>query len=168
MLQLVRSTFSSIMRPRTALALTLIAAVACADRVATEPPHAATQRASTGASSDYSGTPAISVTPTAIGWGSVALGLATSGRVIKITSTGTAPLAVYHLILGGTNPGDFLIDTDGCSGTTLLPGASCTAYVSFEPLGLGTRTATVTIVDNAGSTTVSLRGTGVQGGPYIP
>jgi hypothetical protein len=42
--------------------------------------------------------------------------------------------------------------------------------VSFEPLAIGTRTAKVTIAHNAsgGSSTVSVSGTGVKGGPYIP
>jgi hypothetical protein len=119
-------------------------------------------------------TPWINVTPTAIGFGSVALGNATSGRVVKITNTGTAPFVVYSLTPGGTNPGDFPIYTDGCTGASLSPGGSCTAYVSFEPLGIGTRTATITIAHNAsgGPKVVSLSGTGVKssggGGGYIP
>jgi centrosomal CEP192-like protein len=116
-------------------------------------------------------TPWISVTPTAIGWGSVALGTATSGRVVKITSTGTAPLFVSSLTLGGANPGDFTIDSDGCTNHTLNPGTSCAAYVSFEPLRIGTRTATITIAHNASvaPVVVSLSGTGVKGtGGYIP
>ena len=116
-------------------------------------------------------TPAISVTPASIGFGSVALGNATSGRVVKITSTGNGPLVISSLTVGGTNPGDFPIWSDGCSGHTLNPGTSCTASVSFEPLGIGTRSATITIAHNAsgGPVAVSLSGTGVKGrGGYIP
>jgi hypothetical protein len=43
--------------------------------------------------------------------------------------------------------------------------------VSFEPLGIGTRSATITIAHNAsgGPVAVSLSGTGVKGrGGYIP
>jgi hypothetical protein len=119
------------------------------------------------------GTPTswINVTPMAMGFGSVALGNATSGRVVKITNTGTASFVVSSLTTGGANPGDFPIYSDGCTGATLSPGSSCTAYVSFEPLGLGTRTATITIANNAanGPVTVSLTGTGVKGsGGYVP
>ena len=116
-------------------------------------------------------TPAINVTPTSIGFGSVTLGNATSGRVVKITSTGTGPLVISSLTVGGTNPGDFPIWSDGCSGQTLNPGTSCTASVSFEPLGIGTRSATITIAHNAsgGPVAVSLSGTGVKArGGYIP
>ncbi len=118
----------------------------------------------------YVPTPALTVAPTAIGFGSVPLGLATSGRIIKITSTGTGPLVVSSVTLGGTNPGDFWLGNDGCSGVALLPGASCTVAVSFEPLRVGTRTATVTIAHNAagGPSVVSLTGTGLRSGGYIP
>jgi hypothetical protein len=116
-------------------------------------------------------TPWIYVTPGAIGFGSVALGNATSGRVLKITNTGTATFSVSSLTPGGTNPGDFPIWADGCSGATLTPGASCTASVSFEPLGIGGRSAKITIAHNAfgGPVVVSLSGTGVKpSGGYIP
>ena len=116
-------------------------------------------------------TPAIYVTPTVLGFGSVTLGNGTSGRVVKITNTGTGPLLVSSLALGGANPGDFWIYANGCTNVTLNPGASCTAYVSFEPMAIGTRTAKVTIAHNAsgGPTAVSLSGTGVKAaGGYIP
>ena len=114
-------------------------------------------------------TPGLSVSPTSIGFGSVRLGLATSGRTITVTSTGNAPLIISSVSLGGANPDDFWLGNDGCSGVALAPGASCTVAVSFEPLRIGTRTATVTIVHNAGtSSTVSLSGTGLKSGGYIP
>jgi len=118
----------------------------------------------------YVPTPGLSVAPMSIGFGSVRLGLATSGRTITVTSTGNAPLIVSSVSLGGANPGDFWLGNDSCSGVALVPGASCTVAVSFEPLRIGTRTATVTIVHNTagGSTVVSVGGTGVKSGGYIP
>lgn len=115
-------------------------------------------------------TSGLSVSPTSIGFGSLRLGLATSGRTITVTSTGNAPLIVSSVSLGGANPGDFWLGNDGCSGVALSPGASCTVAVSFEPLRIGTRSATVTFVHNAGSgsTGVSLSGTGLKSGGYIP
>ena len=76
---------------------------------------------------DATPTPWIYVTPTAIGFGSVALGLATSGRVVNIKNTGNGPFVVSSLTLGGTNPSDFSIAADGCSGASLPAGYSCTA-----------------------------------------
>lgn len=114
--------------------------------------------------------PGISVAPTSIGFPSVRLGLATSGRTITVTSTGNAPLIVSSVNLGGANPADFWLGNDGCSAVALVPGASCTVAVSFEPVRVGTRTATVTIIHNAagGSTVASVGGTGVKSGGYIP
>jgi hypothetical protein len=120
--------------------------------------------------------PGITVTPMAIGWGPVALGNGTSGRVVKITNSGNVTVTVSSLTLGGANPGDFPIVSDACTGASLAPtswlapGASCTAYVSFEPQRIGTRTATITIAHSAGApVTVSLSGTGARGsGGYVP
>jgi hypothetical protein len=117
-------------------------------------------------------TPALSVTPSSLGFGSVAVGLTTSGRIVKITSTGTAPLVVSDVSLGGANAWDFWLGNDGCTGKSLSPGASCTFAVSFEPTAVGTRTATAIVTHNApgGPAVVSLSGAGLKsgGGGYIP
>jgi len=114
--------------------------------------------------SGYVATPALSVTPTSMGFGTLYLGTATSGRPVKITSTGNVPLVISSATLGGANPGDFGIWNDGCSGATLAPGTSCTLYVTFEPLRIGTRTATITIAHNAAGSpsVVSLSGAGAK------
>jgi hypothetical protein len=116
--------------------------------------------------------PGINVSPTSIGFGSVALGNVSLAKAVKITSTGwNGPLIVSSLTLGGTNADDFSIIVDGCTGVSLNPGASCTVKVNFEPLRIGTRSATLSIATNApgGPAAVSLSGTGVKsGGGYIP
>jgi len=106
----------------------------------------------------------LSITPTSLGFGSLYLGTATSGRNVKITSTGTIPLVISNVSLGGTNPGDFLIDADGCTGVSVAPGAFCIVTVSFEPLRIGSRIATLDITHNApgGTASVALSGTGVK------
>ncbi len=115
-------------------------------------------------------TPDLSLSTGSLSFGSVTLGTATSGRVIKVTSTGSAPLVISALAIGGTNPGDFAVVSDSCTGSTLSAGMSCTLAVGFEPLALGTRSATLTIVHNApgGSSTVALSGAGVSSGGEIP
>lgn len=62
---------------------------------------------------------------------------------------GTAPLVVSSATLGGTNPGDFTLWADGCTGASLLPGAWCPVSVSVEPLRVGARTMTVAIAHDA-------------------
>ena len=113
----------------------------------------------------------LSITPGSLGFGSLYLGTATSGRNVKITNTGNIPLAISNVSLGGTNPGDFLIDADGCTGVPVAPTAFCIVTVSFEPLRIGSRTATLDITHNApgGTASVALSGAGVKPpGGWIP
>jgi hypothetical protein len=113
----------------------------------------------------------MTMTAGSLGFGSLALGTATSGRNVRITSTGTIPLVISNVSLGGTNPADFQIDADGCTGVPVAPGAYCIVTVSFEPIRIGSRTATLDITHNApgGTATVALSGTGVKPpGGWIP
>jgi len=86
---------------------------------------------------------------------------------VLLTNTGTSPVTISSITLGGTNPGDFAI-SNFCpmSPSTLQQGPinnTCSVGVSFTPTTTGARKATVTITDSApGSPTViNLSGTGV-------
>ena len=57
-----------------------------------------------------------------------------------------------------TTTGDFAV-SHNC-GTTLAVGASCVANVVFSPTAPNTRTGSLVIIDNVGTQTVSLTGTG--------
>ena len=63
---------------------------------------------------------------------------------------------------GGTNPQDFAIVSDGCTGANVPAGGSCTVTVRFQPSTLGTRTATLQVTDDAPGSpqSASRRGTG--------
>jgi FG-GAP-like repeat/Abnormal spindle-like microcephaly-assoc'd, ASPM-SPD-2-Hydin/FG-GAP repeat len=78
-------------------------------------------------------------------------------------ATGTAPLSITSIVIGGTNAGDFS-QTNTC-GTSVVAGGSCSITVSFKPTATGLRSATLTLTDDnnavSGSTqNVSLSGTG--------
>ncbi len=97
-----------------------------------------------------------------------AVGTTTAAMTATLTNSGTGPLTIASIVIGGTNPGDYA-QTNNC-GSTLVAGTSCTISVKFDPTANGTRTATITITDNAnnvaGSTqTISLTGTGTGGTP---
>ncbi|MGA8150390.1 MAG: choice-of-anchor D domain-containing protein [Terriglobales bacterium] len=83
---------------------------------------------------------------------------------VLLTNTGTSPVTISSIVLGGTNPGDFGL-SNGCPGSLAPPpsGNTCNVNVSFTPTATGTRTATITVTDSApGSpTTVTLSGKGV-------
>jgi hypothetical protein len=77
-----------------------------------------------------------------------------------LNSTGTAALVLSSITITGTNAADFS-QTNNC-GTTVNAGASCTINVIFTPGAAGSRTATLTVTDNASPSTqtVALTGTG--------
>jgi hypothetical protein len=77
-----------------------------------------------------------------------------------LRNTGNATMSITGITIAGTNSGDFA-QTTTC-GSTLSVNASCTISVTFRPTAIGTRTASVSIADNAPGSpqTVSLTGTG--------
>jgi hypothetical protein len=85
-----------------------------------------------------------------------------------LTNTQTVPLAISSIaISGGNAPGDFVLDAGGTcalSPETLEAGKYCSIPVTFTPSELGSRTATLTVTDDAGNSpqTVALTGTGTE------
>ncbi len=94
----------------------------------------------------------------------------TSRQNITITNTSQGVLAVSALATGGTNPSDFPVISDGCSGQPIVASGTCVVTVAFIPGATGPRSATLTFTDNAPSSpqTVTLTGTGTIGGQYVP
>jgi hypothetical protein len=86
---------------------------------------------------------------------------------VTLTNTGNATLNITKILLTGSNAADFTL-ANAC-GSSLLAGADCTISVTFTPLGPGTRTAAVSITDNASGSpeAVSLTGTGGNPVPTI-
>jgi len=106
-------------------------------------------------------TSGISVSPTTLGFGSVATGDTSAAQAVSITNTGTAAAAVSGLSITG----DFS-QTNTC-GSSLAAGASCTASVKFAPTATGSRTGTLSVNAGGVTTPVSLSGTGVTPGPIL-
>ena len=94
------------------------------------------------------------------------VGTTSAAQTVTVTNTGTAPLAIDHpLLVTGANSSDFTV-RDTCApilGTT-PPSNTCAIQVTFTPSAPGTRTATVSVPDNAPGSpqTIPLSGTGVQ------
>jgi len=80
-------------------------------------------------------------------FGSVAIG-ASDTQPVSIQNWGTENLEIAGISVGGTNPGDFAITENSCSGTAVGPQGSCSTQVVFKPLIGGTRQATVVIASN--------------------
>ncbi|HEY4817285.1 MAG TPA: choice-of-anchor D domain-containing protein [Candidatus Acidoferrum sp.] len=94
------------------------------------------------------GTPVVKLTPNSVSFGTVTQGAVVGGQVITLTSSGTGPLHVASVALGGTNSSDFSL-TNNCAAAAYAVGANCTIGVSLSPRVTGTRSAFITITDDA-------------------
>ena len=103
----------------------------------------------------------VSLSPTSLTFGNQNIGSSASAQNVTLSNTGSAPLAISSITITGANAGDFN-QTNNC-GSTLVGGASCNISVTFKPTASGTRSASLTVSDNATGSpqAVSLSGMGV-------
>ncbi|HZU27992.1 MAG TPA: choice-of-anchor D domain-containing protein [Bryobacteraceae bacterium] len=106
--------------------------------------------------------PAATLSPPLITFSTQNVGSASVAKSFSVTNTGSASLTVSNVSLGGANAGDYAITGDGCSGGTFNPNQACTVSLKFSPLLGGTRSATVSVTDNAAGSphSISVSGTG--------
>jgi hypothetical protein len=85
---------------------------------------------------------------------------ASSGQV-TLQNNGNTALSITSMTLGGSNPGDFSLGPP--CGNSVAAGSSCAITVIFDATARGTRSATLSIVDNAADSpqTISITGTGI-------
>jgi len=102
--------------------------------------------------------PAVSLSSRLLTFPSQWVGTTSAAQSLTLTNTGSAPLTISSIAING----DFA-QTNAC-GTSVAAGASCTITVIFTPTAAGTRSAMVTITDNATDSphTVALSGTGTD------
>ena len=106
------------------------------------------------------GTPAVSLSPTSLAFGSQHVGTPSTARTVTLSNTGNAALSMTSLAVKGTNSSNFA-QTNTC-GRSVAAGAHCTISVTFKPSASGSRTAYLSITDNARGSpqAVTLSGTG--------
>ncbi len=106
------------------------------------------------------GSPSISVSPASLIFSNQQVGVASTQQSIVISNSGS-PMLITSI---GITAGDFS-KTSNCplSPSTLATNGSCSIGVIFTPTAVGTRSATITINDNAGAgqQTVPVSGTGI-------
>jgi hypothetical protein len=91
-------------------------------------------------------TPQVSLSQTALSFGSQMVAQAGAQQKITITNMGSAYLAVSGIRLTGPNASDFNM-SQNC-GTVVPSGANCSINLTFTPSIVGTETATLSIADN--------------------
>lgn len=106
------------------------------------------------------GTPVLSVSTTALNFGSADLGVPTAQQV-TISNTGNGNLLITQISVAETDSATQQFTTSlGCS-NIILPNKSCTLTVTYTPKATGAHTATLTIATNALTASIALSGTGV-------
>jgi subtilase family serine protease len=107
-----------------------------------------------------SGSPAVTLTPTSLNFGTVATGVTSPVKTVTLKNSGTATLTITAIAITGTNSGDFP-ETSTCT-SSLAAGKTCLIKVQFKPSATGARSAAVSITDNAAGSPqqVPLSGTG--------
>jgi phospholipase C len=105
--------------------------------------------------------PFASLSPPSLTFATQLLNTTSAGQTVTLTNTGSAPLLISIIAIGGANAADFSQTANTC-GASLNPGASCTVTVAFTPKARGTRTASLNFTDNAPNSpqAVPLTGTG--------
>jgi hypothetical protein len=102
--------------------------------------------------------PVIALFPTSINFGTVNVGSTGGPITVTVTNPGDASLTISNVTAAAP-----FSQTSNCV-TTLSPGASCTASVSFTPTGPGTSSGALSLVDTAVTTPQAAALTGVGGG----
>jgi len=99
------------------------------------------------------------LTPASLSWGIVNLGTTSSAKTATLTNTGSGTLSITSISVTGTEASEFPISANTC-GSSLGAGASCSISVEFKPTAEGLQSATLSVVDGAGTQTSALSGTG--------
>jgi hypothetical protein len=119
---------------------------------------------------DPSASPVVTLTPTTINFGSVAVRVLSGAQTVTVRNTGTAPLIISAATRTGANAADFQLTTataTPCVNVAVAPGATCTIQVRFSPTAIGLRSASLTLTHNpagaaqATSSSLPLSGTGL-------
>jgi hypothetical protein len=111
------------------------------------------------------------INPTPDDFGGTNIGSTSPPRTYTITNVANLPIDVTTVVLGGSNPGEYTIVNDTCTGVTLPLNGTCTVEVLFTPAGPGARPTQleVTGIPQSSSTSGtpvtaigSITGTGIE------
>jgi hypothetical protein len=105
--------------------------------------------------------PSVSLSVPSASFGSQLVTTSNGSQTVAVANVGNSLLSFSSISITGANHGDFAITSNGC-GSTLAINGSCNIGITFTPSADGSRSASLSIADNAPGTTqlVSLTGTG--------
>lgn len=94
-------------------------------------------------------------------FGVAKVGSAGTIREISITNTGNMPGGVFIAVIAGGAIGSFQILDENCTGVELVPAATCTVQVRFQPVSEGVKKAMLGLFgESEGPTPIVLTGVG--------
>jgi hypothetical protein len=94
-------------------------------------------------------------------FGVAKVGSAGTVREISISNTGNMPGGVFIAVIAGGAIGSFQILDENCTGVELVPAATCTIQVRFQPVSEGVKKAVLGLFgENDGPTPIVLTGVG--------
>ncbi len=103
----------------------------------------------------------VTLTPTSATYASQTVGTTSAAKAFTLTNN--LSVTLNNIVIGftGADPGDFSVSSTTC-GSTLASKGRCTINVVFKPMATGTRTANLSVSDDASNSpqTSSLTGTG--------
>jgi DNA polymerase III delta prime subunit len=107
--------------------------------------------------------PAVSLDPASLGFGVVTVGHVSPPQVLTVQNAGSTDLLFSGITVSGVGRADFRLTPSCAAAGSLRPGKTCTITVAFAPSFAGTRSAAISINDNAPGhpQVVPLSGTGL-------
>jgi two-component sensor histidine kinase len=107
------------------------------------------------------GVPAASLSAASLSFGNTNINTTATAQSVTLSNSGTGALTISIINIAGSNSADFAT-SNTCNGS-VAAGGNCTISVTFTPTAAGSRSATLTVADNATGSpqSVTLSGTGV-------
>ena len=142
-----------------------IPARACFEATAVDPAYAGLSpqpRLFNAAACYPTGVPAVSLSPASpLSFPNQLITNSSNPLAVTLTNTGTGTLTITSIVISGANASEFS-QTNNC-GSSLGAGLSCIVTVTFRPLTVGAKTASLVFTDNANGSpqSISLQGTGI-------
>jgi hypothetical protein len=104
----------------------------------------------------------VTLSPGSLSFSSEPVTLSSATQTVTLSNSGSATLSIAGFTVTGTNAADFT-QNNNCP-ASLAAGSSCSIVVLFTPSASGSRSASISIADNAGSSqqSIALSGTGAH------
>ena len=87
----------------------------------------------------------LTMSPLSRDFGSIVLGASSTATTFTVTNVGGIATPALTTAISGTNAADFVLGSNGCAGTMVGAGLTCTLTVTFTPGAAGARSAVLTI-----------------------